>query len=76
MARKATIKSRIAGINGEAGLLISVLAMATDDFRRGGKWGEDAKLFFRSDWYKHILGVLDLPPDWLPAIVENAGISH
>lgn len=51
---------------GERGLLIAIIATATEDLN--GDLGQriDALFFFASDFYKSILSLLNLPADWLP----------
>lgn len=56
------------GLNGERGLLVAIIYSAHKDARRGRA---DAIQFFRSEWYREILGWLGLPETFLPEMPEG-----
>ncbi len=60
-------KDKSQRLNGAEGLLIAVIGVAADDARRGPAHAQaDAMEYFGGDWYRHSLGLLGLPDDWLP----------
>ena len=63
------------GVAGPDGLIMAVLVQAIKDAIDPGRVAEpyqdEAALYFCSDTYKHHLGVLGLPGDWLPAGIER-----
>ena len=61
------------GLNGEAGLLVSMIALAKDDAMGLGseKHIADARLYFASSWYTHHVTALGLPSDFIPDFKER-----
>ena len=58
---------KLKGLNGETGLITSVIAQATVDALRGEKVHKvDALRYLRSETYKSHLRMIDKPADWLP----------
>lgn len=56
------------GLNGERGLLISIIARATQDFLRGNHaLVADSYEYFIGPAYRNHLAWLELPADYLPA---------
>ena len=52
-------------VNGADGLVLAIIATATKDVY-GLAYRDDALRYFQSDLYRHHLGLLGLPLDWLP----------
>lgn len=59
-------------LSGPEGLIVAVIATATQDYCRGVEpHKRDALLFFGSRTYEHYLTWLGLPNRWLPESVEE-----
>ena len=58
---------KLKGLNGETGLITSVIAQATVDALRGKPVHKvDALRYLRSETYQSHLAMLNKPVDWLP----------
>ena len=68
-------KIKVKSVSGERGLLCAVIAAAVNDVVSGNlKQRNSALVYFSGDVYQHHLKWLNLPADWLPTYLEDAGI--
>lgn len=65
---------QLGNVRGEEGLLLAVIARAVEDVAgRDTEQRAEARAYFANGAYSRHLGLLDLPGDWLPVPVAQAG---
>lgn len=64
---------RASNLSGELGLIAAIISRATLDYCFGNeRESESAAAYFMGKAYADHLSWLDLPPDWLPELLEDA----